>query len=95
MQTLEERLDARLQHLRTKFESSDDVREAQLLLTHHDELQNMSTADEDRIHALIQGETGRLLALARLSVPLGLTLLNPRCVKPQECSVMSRRPTPK
>lgn len=55
MQTLDERLDARMQHLRTKFDGSDDVREAQQLLAHHDELQNMSAADEDRIHTIIQG----------------------------------------
>mmetsp|Transcript_18112 Transcript_18112/g.54524 ORF Transcript_18112/g.54524 Transcript_18112/m.54524 type:complete len:195 (-) Transcript_18112:2458-3042(-) len=54
MQTLDERLDARMQHLRTKFDGSDDVREAQQLLAHHDELQNMSAADEDRIHTIIQ-----------------------------------------
>ncbi len=56
MQTLDERLDARMQHLRTKFDGSDDVREAQLLLSRHDELQSMSTVDDDRIQTIIKGE---------------------------------------
>ena len=56
MQTLDERLDARMQHLHTKFDGSDDVREAQLLLSRHDELQSMSTVDDDRIQTIIKGE---------------------------------------
>ena len=73
MQTLDERLDARMQHLRTKFDGGDDVREAQQLLAHHDELQNMSAADEDRIHTIKQGMSLCAFQLSRCSCSVMLS----------------------